>query len=186
MNATLAAEAAGKLRVAVEAVARAARRFEPLSHRLEVVAEDSRGRLYVNDSIATTPEASIAALRAFAERPVVMLLGGSDKGSDLRELALECARRAEAVVCFGAMGPAIAPLVTEAVTRCATRLRAASIVQAPAFDDAVAAARSLCPDRGVVLLSPACASYDAFRNFEERGARFRALALNDTRNRASS
>ncbi len=114
----------------------------------------------------------MAALASFGDSPVVILLGGSEKGSDYALLAREAARRAHAVVCTGKTGPRIASLVTEALGPIAIK----TVVEAPRFDDAFSLARELCPPGGIVLLSPACASYDSFRNFEERGRHFGELA----------
>ncbi len=170
-NAALAAAAAAELGCSPRAIDLGLRAFEPLPHRLETVARDLRGRRYVNDSIATTPEAAIAALASF-DAPTVVILGGSEKGSDYSELAREAVRRAHAVVCTGTTGAKIASLVAAAQDPILRR----TVVEAPRFEDAFALARELCPEGGVVLLSPACASYDSFRNFEERGRRFATLA----------
>ncbi len=173
-NAALAAEAARVLGCSEAAIERGLAEFEPLPHRLETVATDREGRRFVNDSIATTPEAAIAALASFAGSPLVVILGGSEKGSEYGELAREAARRAHAVVCTGTTGPRIAALIAQAFS---DGLARKSVVEAPRFDDAFALAAELCPPGGVVLLSPACASYDSFRNFEERGRRFATLAV---------
>jgi UDP-N-acetylmuramoylalanine--D-glutamate ligase len=175
-NAALAAVAARELGATPDAIERGVAAFRPLAHRLETVARDALGREYVNDSIATTPEAAIAGLEAFRGRPVVVLLGGSEKGSDYRELAEVAARRAHAIVCLGTTGPKIAALLNEAVGRLSPVLPRPAVVETRTLEDAFALARGLCPEGGVVLLSPACASLDAFKNFEERGERFGALA----------
>jgi UDP-N-acetylmuramoylalanine--D-glutamate ligase len=181
-NAALAAVAALELGADPAAFERGVAAFRPLPHRLETVARDAEGRRFVNDSIATTPEAATAALQAFSTAPVVVLLGGSEKGSDYRGLAQEVASRAHAAVCLGRTGPAIAALVAAEVERSLSpvpvveRKRAAVVLAPGGFEDAFALARELCPPGGVVLLSPACASYDMFRNFEARGERFRSLA----------
>lgn len=175
-NAALAAVAAREVGASPEEIERGIAGFEALPHRLETVARDSEGRLYVNDSIATTPEAALAGLAAY-DRPVVLLLGGSDKGSDFGELAREVAARAHGVVCLGALGPKLFALIAGAVEARRTLLTSRpTVVQARTFEDAFALARTLCPPGGVVLLSPGCASYDMFRNFEERGGRFAELA----------
>ncbi len=154
----------------VDAVARAVREFKPVAHRLELVAAVA-GVSYYNDSIATTPERTVAGLRSF-KGPVVLLLGGREKRLPLDELAREALSRCRAVVCFGEAGS----MLEEAL-----RTEAASSANAPALDraetlaDAVAAARKLAKPGDVVLLSPACTSYDAYENFEERGEDFRCL-----------
>lgn len=182
MNAALAATAAAALGCSPRAIERGIKSFEPLPHRLETVARDREGRRFVNDSIATTPEASIAALASFEGSPVVVILGGSEKGSTYDELAREAARRAHAVVCTGTTGPKIAALVAQASDAIQRKTaargdeRRITVLEAPRFEDAFTLARELCPKGGVVLLSPACASYDSFRNFEERGRVFASLA----------
>jgi UDP-N-acetylmuramoylalanine--D-glutamate ligase len=148
------------------AVARAVREFTPVPHRLELVA-DADGVSYYNDSIATTPERTLAALRSFAE-PIVLLLGGRGKNLPLDELANEAARCCRAAVCFGEAGEEL-----EASMRAAN---VATVERATTLADAVAAAKRHARAGDVVLLSPACTSYDAYNNFEERGEDFRALA----------
>ncbi|MBI3722941.1 UDP-N-acetylmuramoyl-L-alanine--D-glutamate ligase [bacterium] len=192
-NAALAAVAARLLGAGPEAIARAVRSFRALPHRLETVATDREGRVFVNDSIATTPEAAVSGLRAFAPRgPVVLLLGGRSKGADLAFLEQEVATNAHAAVCLGETGSALAEGIARRVRACqeegrafGCKCRASSIpgsghdprvVLAPRFEDAFAIARELCPPGGVVLLSPAFSSYDMFRNFEERGESFARLA----------
>ncbi len=171
-NAALAARAARLLGCSERAVQEGLGSFESLPHRLETVATDASGRRFVNDSIATTPEAAIAGLSSFAGSPVVILLGGSDKGSDFTDLARVAAKRAFAVVCTGVTGGKIAALVAQA----ADPIRPVKVVEAPRFEDAFALGHHLCPPGGVLLMSPACASYDRFRNFEERGRVFAALS----------
>ena len=124
----------------------------------------------MNDSMATTPTAAIAALAALTG-PVVLLAGGSDKGADFGELGLAAARGADAVVCLGAVGGRIADAV-EAGEGAARVVRCEG-----SFEEAFAAALRLCPPRGSILLAPGTASYDMFANFKVRGERFRELAL---------
>ncbi len=145
--------------------------FEPLAHRLQTVARDG-GVTFVDDSISTTPESAVAALRALADRPLVLLAGGQDRGQDFAPLAEAVAAhgRVRAVLGLPDNGAraldAIAARCGDAV---ATRMAAD-------LDEAVALARSLLGDAGTVLLSPAAPSYGRFKDFTERGARFRAAA----------
>jgi UDP-N-acetylmuramoylalanine--D-glutamate ligase len=155
-----------------EAVAQAVRAFTPVPHRLEPVAS-AGGISYYNDSIATTPERALAGLRSF-EAPVVLLLGGREKNLPLDELARAAVRRCRAVVCFGEAGP----LLQEALRAAAGEVAnggAAATERVATLADAVKAARRLARPGDVVLLSPACTSYDAYDNFEERGEDFRRL-----------
>ncbi len=139
--------------------------FRGVPHRLEVVGS-AGGVTWVNDSIATSPERTIAGLQAFTE-PVVLLLGGREKNlplDGLRELARQ---RCRAIVCFGEAGPVFFDAVRTAVP-------AATLV-ATLSEAVEAAARSSQPG-DIVLLSPAGTSFDAYPNFEARGEEFRRLA----------
>lgn len=156
------------------------RTFRPVPHRLEKVAVDGRGVTFINDSKATTPESAMGALGA-VEGPVALIAGGYDKGSDFAALGQVIARRCRVVCLLGATQEKIAAAV------------AASPGPGPGpgpevarfdgdFDAAVRHAAARAAPGGVALLSPACASWGMFRNYEERGERFRALAreISDT------
>ncbi len=160
LAAALAARAAG---VAVEAFAEAMPSFQPLPHRLEPIREIG-GVLWINDSKATSVTATACAIDAVT-RPFVLLLGGHHKGGQYSALATALAERRGTVVAFGEA----AGLIEEDLARAVRCERAAS------FDDAVARAHHLACAGDVVLLSPACSSYDAFRDYAERGERFRSL-----------
>ena len=163
-NVAAATAIAAACGIGPEAVARAVRSFRPPPHRLELVGRVN-GVDYYNDSIATAPERTMAALRSF-EEPVVLLLGGRDKDLPLDGMLALARERCRAVVCFGESGPKLAR-AAEAAGLAVTR--ADSL--AAAFEAAVRAARP----GDVVLLSPACTSFDAYENFEQRGAEFRRL-----------
>jgi UDP-N-acetylmuramoylalanine--D-glutamate ligase len=142
--------------------------FGSLPHRLEAFGE-GEGVLWVDDSISTTPESTLAALAAYPDRDVVLLAGGQDRGQDYDELGAALARRGAAVLGLPSTGErAVAAALRAGVP--ATRA-----VAVRDLEDAVARARELASAGGVILLSPAAPSYDHFRNFEERGERFRAL-----------
>jgi UDP-N-acetylmuramoylalanine--D-glutamate ligase len=159
--ATAVAAACG---IAAEAVGRAVRGFKAPPHRLELVAK-VRGVNYYNDSIATAPERTLAALRSF-EEPIVLLLGGRDKDLPLEEMLTEAKRRCRAVVCFGEAGPLFAE---------AAAALGLSVVRVSTVAEAVAAASKLAREGDVVLLSPAGTSFDAYESFEVRGEEFRRL-----------
>jgi UDP-N-acetylmuramoylalanine--D-glutamate ligase len=163
LAATAAAEAAGAGR---PAVLRALREFRPLAHRMEQVGELA-GVRYVNDSKATNQESTIRALTAF-ERGVHLILGGSLKGaSDYAPLAGAVARGpVDASYLIGDAAEPIGRALAQAGVRAT---RHASL--ADALTAAAAAARA----GDTVLLSPACASFDQFRDFEDRGDQFRTL-----------
>jgi UDP-N-acetylmuramoylalanine--D-glutamate ligase len=167
-NVLAAAAVATACGVTPEAIACAVEAFRGIPHRLEPVAEID-GVTYYNDSIATTPERTIAGLRSFRE-PVVALLGGRDKDLPMEDLANECARRCRAVIAFGAAADKI-----EATFRRTGAGDKTPVVPAAGLEDAVAAARATAQPGDVVLLSPACTSYDAYDNFERRGDHFREL-----------
>lgn len=164
-NALAAAAAAYAMGVGVSELRAGLRDFEPIPHRLEPVGE-LRGVEYVNDSKATNPDAVFKALTAFGDRPVIVLLGGRNKGNDFIPLATETARTAKAAVLFGEakseLEGAFAGLEVP-------------VAGAPTLRDAVLAAADLAEPGDVVLLSPACASFDEFANFEERGTAFSAI-----------
>lgn len=143
--------------------------FRALPHRLEPIGERD-GVLWVDDSISTTPESAIAALDSYAGRDVVLLAGGQDRGQDYAALGAALAARDAAVVGLSTTGP-----------RVVAAARAAGVADdralaADDLDEAVALARGLARPGGVVLLSPAAPSYDRFRDFIQRGERFRAAA----------
>jgi len=143
--------------------------FRGLSHRLEVVGEHG-GVLWVDDSISTTPESTIAALASFPGREIVLIGGGQDRGQDYEALARALAAREAGVVGVPSTG---ARLIAAARAAGVAEGRA---IEAGDIESAVEHARALAGAAGVVLLSPAAPSYDHYRDFEERGERFQALA----------
>ena len=167
-NVVCAVAVASALGAGDEAAAAAARSFRGVPHRLEPVATVA-GVRYVNDSIATTPERTLAGMRAYGGEPLVLLLGGRDKRLPLAELAREAAARCRAVVCFGEAGPLFARAVAGARDG-----GSPAVEETGSVGEAVAAAARLARAGDVVLCAPAGASFDAYRNFEQRGADFRA------------
>jgi UDP-N-acetylmuramoylalanine--D-glutamate ligase len=158
LTAALAATAAGCPR---EGIATGLRTFRAIPHRVEPVREVD-GVLWINDSKSTnitSTEVAVAAL----DRPFVLLLGGRHKGEPYTRLAGPLRERCRAVVAYGEAGP----LVLKDLGRTLT------VVPAGSFEEVLATARRLARPGDAVLLSPACSSYDMFRNYEERGARFR-------------
>jgi UDP-N-acetylmuramoylalanine--D-glutamate ligase len=169
LAATAIAAAAG---IPADAIASAIRGFTTVPHRLEVVGE-VEGVRYVNDSIASTPERTLAGIRSF-EEPIVLLLGGKDKDLPKDELAQEALRRCVGVVFFGADGPLLEAAVEANAASIAFEERPVT-VRVATLAEAVAEARGMAGPGDVVLLSPACTSFDAYNNFEERGEEFRRL-----------
>ncbi|MBI4222674.1 MAG: UDP-N-acetylmuramoyl-L-alanine--D-glutamate ligase [Planctomycetes bacterium] len=153
-----------------EHIEKAITAFTGLEHRLEFVREVN-GVRYYNDSKATTPESSIAAITAF-QAQVILIAGGYDKGSSFREFAKTCARNTKAVVLIGKTAGKIQELILEKKGTKETP----SIFLQKTFEEAFRQANALAKSGDVVLLSPACASYDMFLNYEERGRKFKDMA----------
>jgi UDP-N-acetylmuramoylalanine--D-glutamate ligase len=146
----------------------ALRGFVALPHRLETV-HDSGGILWIDDSISTTPESTLAALASFREREIVLLAGGEDRGQEYEQLGRELAAREAIVIGLPVTGARLVQAARNA------GLSASRAVQAQDMPDAVRLARTLARPGSAVLLSPAAPSYNAYRDFEQRGAHFRSL-----------
>ncbi|HET8819586.1 MAG TPA: UDP-N-acetylmuramoyl-L-alanine--D-glutamate ligase [Xanthomonadaceae bacterium] len=145
--------------------------FAPLPHRLQPLGRRN-GLDWVDDSISTTPHATLAALDMHVGQRVALIVGGHDRGLDWQGFAGEMATRApHAIVTTGANGPRIHALLAPLAARGGLRLAAANDL-----DGAVAEARRLLAGRGVVLLSPGAPSFGAYRDYAERGAHFASLA----------
>ena len=143
--------------------------FRALPHRLQTLgARDDI--TWIDDSIATTPQATLEALASLRDRAVTVLVGGHDRGLDWRPFADDVQRDPpHAIITMGANGARIARVLREASGR--YRLEATLTLH-----EAVAAARSITPSNGIVLLSPGAPSFDQFRDYAERGRAFAALA----------
>jgi len=163
-NAAAAATAANAAGIPDEPIAAALRTFAGVPHRLEEVAT-VEGVLYVNDSKATNVSAAMRGIESFFAG-VHLIVGGSLKGGGFEELREPVAERCRA--CY---------LIGEAADRLAADLALSGVPlhRSGDLETAVAAARDADEPGEIVLLSPACASYDQFRDYEERGERFRTL-----------
>ena len=164
LAAALAAAVAG---AGVTEIAAAVRRFRALPHRLEEVAQ-VRGVLFVDDSKATNVDAALRAIEAFPGRRLHVLLGGRDKDGDFRPLAAALAAAGARALVYGEAGPRIAAV-----------LEAEGFRELERCDDLAEATRRAFAGAApgdVVLLAPACASFDAFRSYAHRGETFAALA----------
>jgi len=139
--------------------------FPGVPHRLEPVARVD-GVLYVNDSKGTNPEATVKAIEAYSE-PLILIAGGKNKGSDFSFLAQKMVGRVKHLILLGEAAPAI--------KQAAEKAGLASIFLVRDLKEAVERAKELASPGDVVLLSPACASWDMFRNYEERGNLFKSL-----------
>ena len=164
-NALMAASAALCMHAPVEALRQGLMNFAPLEHRLEPCGSVGGVACY-NDSKATNPEASLVALHALDYKRPIVLLGGDDKGTSLTELASYAAQTCQAAVCFGAAGPRFA----DAIAQTALPYKLVGNME-----EALDAALGMAQAGGTVLLSPACASFDEFDNFEHRGRVFKQL-----------
>ncbi|MGZ9234250.1 MAG: UDP-N-acetylmuramoyl-L-alanine--D-glutamate ligase [Anaerolineales bacterium] len=151
----------------LDAMLEAAEEFRGAPHRLELVRE-LRGVRWYNDSIATAPERSMAAIRAF-EEPIVLLLGGRDKNLPWEELMQLVKERVDHVVLFGEAAEKIQKMADSLGLR-ADRF---TIIRADGLQQAISQAAEVAEAGDVVLLSPGGTSFDEFKDFAERGERFR-------------
>jgi UDP-N-acetylmuramoylalanine--D-glutamate ligase len=164
-NMLAAATVSRSVGIKVEAISAVAINFAGVEHRLEHVREMG-GISFLNDSIATSPERTVAALRALRQ-PVILIAGGRSKHLPMAELASEMAARARAVVTLGEMAEEIEDAIASNGVTNLTVLRATSL------EAAVREARNLAQPGDIVLLSPAGTSFDMFRDFEDRGRAFK-------------
>lgn len=169
-NAMSAALAAFLFGISPSTICSVVRRFKGLPHRLEYVGK-ADGVTFVNDSKATTPESVMTAADAMTG-PYVVILGGSSKGVSFDKMASHLAqdRKLVSAIVMGATGPTIENSLHAAGMR--------TVVHAESLEDAVLRGKELLSPGGTLLLSPACASFDMFRDFEDRGDRFREIVLN--------
>ncbi|MGC1889512.1 MAG: hypothetical protein WA709_26045 [Stellaceae bacterium] len=152
----------------------AASEFRGLPHRQKELGEIG-GVLFVDDSISTIPESTLAALAVYAGRDITVILGGHDRGIDYGELVEKTvAGAAKAVICLGTSGERIYSLALQIASRREADL--CKIHRAQSMEEAVAYARQVTPPGGVVLLSPAAPSYGQYRDYIERGRDFAAKA----------
>lgn len=177
-NVVAAVGVATALNINVSQIAQAVKEFKGLENRLEFVREAS-GVKYYNDSFSTTPETAIAALKSFTQ-PEVLILGGSDKGSDYTELGKEivAAKNIKAVILIGQMGPKI----KEAIQKAGMPAEASAKVgefkgefreNAKDMTEIISQVKEVAKEGDVVLFSPACASFGMFKNYKQRGQQFK-------------
>jgi UDP-N-acetylmuramoylalanine--D-glutamate ligase len=192
-NLLAAAAISGAAGATVEAMRAIATSFAGVPHRLEVVTEEG-GATWINDSIATSPERTVAALRCFQPhaQTLILLAGGKDKNLPWDRFADEVLARVDYLIGFGHAGPMILEKVQERAQFTKQRAPSSALVQR--LDEAVALAGRVAgttsvayaggrtgdteqpdPLSTVVLLSPGGTSYDAYRDFEQRGEHFRSL-----------
>jgi UDP-N-acetylmuramoylalanine--D-glutamate ligase len=174
-NVLAACALAGEAGASVEAMAQVATSFAGVAHRLQLVRE-LRGVRYYDDSIATAPERLIAALRSFDE-PLVLLCGGRDKHLPWEEAARLIAERVSHLVLFGEMAELVESQILNLKSQTPALRAGASVSnlkvhEAGTLENAVELAAQLAQPGDVVLLSPGGTSFDAFKDFAERGDRF--------------
>ena len=165
----MAAFAAARGLAGRAAMAETAKTFRGIEHRIEFVRE-VRGVRFYNDSIASSPSRAIAGLRAF-EQKVILIAGGKDKGVEFDELGTEIVQRVKTLVLTGLT----AEKICGAVMSAPGYMGSPQIIMRGDFAEAVLAASASAESGDVVLMSPACTSFDRFKNFEERGEAFRSI-----------
>jgi UDP-N-acetylmuramoylalanine--D-glutamate ligase len=164
-NALAAGLAALSAGVSPAVIGETIRGFEGLPHRMEKVAAIN-GVTYINDSKGTNTDAAIKSLSPY-DRNVILIAGGSSKGADFTQLAKAVRQRAKGVALIGKTAPAIAEALGDFAPK----------VMAKDMESAVRAATDMAAPGDTVLLSPACASFDMFRNYEHRGDVFREAVI---------
>jgi len=164
-NITASMVAASLAGVNLSSIRKTVLSFRGLEHRLELVKEAERVE-YFNDSFSTIPETTIAAIRSFKE-PIILIAGGSEKGADYTELGKEIAKSTvRTLILIGEM----AERIEEAVMK-SSKLRI--IKGLKNMKDIVKIAKKEAKPGDIVLLSPACASFDMFKNYKDRGEQFK-------------
>ncbi len=166
--ASLASYLAG---VSVSNITHVLKNFKGLEHRLELVATVNDVSYY-DDSFSTTPETAIAAIQSF-KQPEILILGGSSKNSDFSELGrtISEAENIKAIIGIGAEWPKIKSHIVDPISRFSV------IDGAKNMQTVVAAAAKVAASGDVVLLTPACASFDMFKNYKDRGERFKQAVM---------
>ncbi len=165
-NIAAAMEVARILKIKKKVVEEAVRIFRGLPHRLELVG-NIKGAKYYDDSFATTPEATMIAMNSFSS-PIILLAGGADKGSDFKKLAKQIKKQVKFVILLD--GEATPRIKKELLN-----INYSKKQMAPAYNmrQAIAIARSQAERGDVILLAPACASFGMFKNYKERGDKFK-------------
>ncbi len=168
-NIMAASYAATLMHADVESIKNTITGFTGLEHRLEYVQTINEVQYY-NDSKATTPEAAIAGIKAF-NSPTILIAGGYDKKVSLHQFAQECVRNTKCVILIGETANTIQKLIQD-IKREKTK---PEVYMAASLEESVKKASEVAKSGDIILLSPACASFGMFANYEERGKRFKAL-----------
>ena len=165
-NAMTAIAVSFAMGVPVDTIREVLKRFRPVEHRIEFTVEKN-GVMYYNDSKGTNPDAAIQAVKAMV-RPTVLIAGGYDKGSDYDEWIASFGERVKALVLLGQ--------TADKIEEAARKAGFTNILRAASMEEAVALSAKAATPGDAVLLSPACASWGMFKNYEERGRIFKELA----------
>lgn len=164
-NIAAAVAVAKVIKISDKIISLAVRNFKGLPYRLEKITEKN-GVSYYNDSFATTPSATITALKAF-QNPIILIAGGADKGSDFNQLSKVIKQKTKAIILF--KGTALKKLQI-ALKKVA--YKPGNIKIAGSMAEAMKQANSLAVRGDIILMSPACASFGLFKNYKDRGEQF--------------
>ena len=160
-----------KMAVPRETIIETIKAFRAVEHRLEYVATHN-GVDYYNDSKATNPDAAIQGIRAMS-KPTILLAGGSDKKADYLPWLNECRDKVKAFILFGE--------TKDEIAACAASIGLHNIHKAQTIEEVINLCQTLAAPGDAILLSPACASFDMFKNYEDRGNKFKELVLTAVR-----
>jgi len=174
-NAAGAAAVGLAIGLSPETIAEGLRRYKGLPDRLEMVGRMDAIRWF-NDSKSTTPNSGIVALKSFKPGTILAIVGGYDKGSDLSDFAKELAKFTRIVFCLGQTGPTLAEKI---------RSHGGQAIEVGSLEEAVQSASERAEPGQVVLLSPGCASWDMFENYQERGRVFTEIAQKFIRSKSA-
>ncbi|SNV47118.1 UDP-N-acetylmuramoylalanine--D-glutamate ligase [Chryseobacterium taklimakanense] len=164
---SLAASIAGKiLKISNESIRNSLMTFQAVEHRLEIVA-DIEGVKYINDSKATNVNACYFALESM-KTPTVWIVGGVDKGNDYAEIEDLVKKKVKAIICLGVDNEKIIEFFRD---------KKEFIYDTSSMEEAVKISKSISEKGDTVLLSPCCASFDLFKNYEDRGKKFKEEVL---------
>lgn len=170
-NIAAAALVADTLNIDIETVKKATKDFKGLPHRLELVAEID-GVKYINDSFATNPEPTMAAIDSFLENKI-LILGGSSKGADFSKMADKISNsNVKAVILIGGESENIKKALLS------TSYSGKIVSDIVNIEQIVESCRKLASEEDIVILSPACASFGMFKNYKDRGKKFKTAVLN--------
>ena len=163
---------AKEIGLSTQSIATALRSFKPLPHRLEIVGQFNQVSYY-NDSLSTTPIATIAALKSFANEPIILIAGGYDRGLDYSDLAQAILdRQVKHVILLPDTGEII---LEEMQKRLVHNMGEIQFTETDSLESAVHIAKTISQPGDIVLLSPASASFNMFKSYQERGDLFRNL-----------